>query len=240
MKKALKRACDVMESSEVPSDKVIDSIVIQSHGDIKSALNNLQFTAQSGSKSLSTSVVQKNKKAKRAAAAKISEGIGRENTLGVFHGLGKVLHPKKEMDQDTKKMKFANLPEDIADKFHSECGKFTELIHSNYVNNFGHIQDAANFCNILSVTDKIPSDYEATDQISLLNLDMVVRGAMVFNENWPGGFPKISQYASKKYKKIETDSLQWFNREAAKYFKDHVVSKRDFFMDFNTFSKILK
>lgn len=108
MKKALNRILDEVHSSSSssitgtrPSPSTLDVIIQNSNGDIRSALMSLQFLATQGGSVTSTDIggkVKGKKKAKGGDAKEMLQIVtSRENSLFIFHALGKVLYNKREL-----------------------------------------------------------------------------------------------------------------------------------------------
>lgn len=251
MKKALKEICLIMKQNETqengfvePSQEVIDDIVAQSQGDIRNAIMNLQMVAQQGSVDISISAKPKaNKKSgktRKAPRDKINKGVGRDEILGIFHAVGRALHPKKEENEQTKQMKLTHNPDTIADCFSSQSGNYTELLHSNYLKSFSSIEDVREFTNIFSLSDNFQSEYRNAERLHHLSLNLIVRGAMVCNSSPSKGFRPITGYASKKFKNVEENCIHEYSTKAHKYNEGHRLSLRDYFLDYKCYLKLLE
>lgn len=250
MKKALKQICAKMKEHEHPDNKfmepsqsVIDDIVAQSQGDIRNAIMNLQLVSQQGSIDLSMQTESKAKKtgkAKKAPTDKINKGVGRDEVLGIFHGVGRALHPKMVENPQTKKMKLTHNPDSITDCFLSQPGNYIELLHSNYLKTFSSIDDVKDFTRILSASDIFQTEYRNADKLHMLNLNLVIRGAMVCNTEPSKGFSPITGYANKKFRSNEEKCLQEYLSQSTEFNDGHRMSLKDYFLDYTGYLKILK
>lgn len=231
MKKAMKMICASVKASNVdfqqPSEDTIESIVAQSQGDIRNAVNNLQLITQQGS--FSEIVVKRGAK-KAVAREKIDKGVGKDELLDILHGVGRALYPKWEVNA----AKLTRRPEDLADIFQTQPTNYMELVHSNYLKRFGSIEDVCAVSNIFTISDIFQSEYRDADRLQLINLNMVIRAVMVCNSLPVGGFTPISAYASKKWRKSEEKFHKKF--EAFKLKNIH-VNKKDFFCDYSLIIK---
>lgn len=250
MKKALKQICAKMKQHENPDNKfmepaqsVIDDIIAQSQGDIRNAIMNLQLFSQQGSIKLSMqtkSRAKKTGKAKKTPTDKINKGVGRDEVLGIFHGVGRALHPKKEEDPQTKRIKLTHNPESVADCFLTQPGNYIELLHSNYLKTFSSIDDVRDFTKILSASDIFQAEYRNADKLHVLNLNLVIRGAMVCNTEPSKGFRPITGYANKKFRSVEEKCLQEYLCQSTEFNGDHRMSFKEYFVDYNCYSKLIQ
>ncbi|CAG9809353.1 unnamed protein product [Chironomus riparius] len=250
MKKALKQICAKMKEHEhvdskfiEPTQSIIDDIIAQSQGDIRNAIMNLQLVSQQGSIDLSMQTKSRTKKAgkaKKTPTDKINKGVGRDEVLGIFHGVGRALHAKKEEDPDTKKIKLTHNPDSVADCFLSQPGNYIELLHSNYLKTFSSIDDVKDFTKIMSASDIFQTEYRNADKLHVLNLNLVIRGAMVCNTEPAKGFRPITGYANKKFRSVEEKCLQEYLSQSTEFNDGHRMSLKDYFVDYTGYLKLFK
>ena len=118
MTKVLQRVCEV-ERFELNKAQ-IDAIVMSSHGDVRSALSALEFwccgsTRSAPSASSSKPVVSKRKRGEpkeapsQEAMAKANMS-SRDQSLGLFHALGKFLYNKRQQPEAPPPKGFENMP----------------------------------------------------------------------------------------------------------------------------------
>ncbi|XP_070491085.1 LOW QUALITY PROTEIN: cell cycle checkpoint protein RAD17 [Chironomus tepperi] len=250
MKKALKQICAKMKEHEhtdskfkEPTQSVIDDIIAQSQGDIRNAIMNLQLVSQQGSIDLSMqtkSRAKKTGKAKKTPTDKINKGVGRDEVLGIFHGVGRALHPKKEEDPQTKENEAHHNPDSVAECFSSQPGNYIELLHSNYLKTFSSIDDVKDFTRIMSASDIFQTEYRSAEKLHDLNLNLVIRGAMVCNTEPSKGFRPITGYANKKFRSVEEKCLQEYLCQSTEFNDGHRMSLKDYFLDYTGFLTLFK
>lgn len=238
MKRALKMIIATMKNSnegiEHVEDLIIDSIVTQSQGDIRNAVNNLQLIAQQGKVSydLHTSSRRnvKTGKIQKGPQAKVEKGIGRDELLDIFHGVGRALYPKWENNR------LMHNPETLTDVFSSQPKNYIELVHSNYLKRFGELQDVCEFSDLLSVSDTFLHEFRDNNTLELMSLNLVIRSAMVHNSNSSSGFQPITAYANKKHKSSEEKFLQKYEEYSNKLGNLH-TTRKNFFCDYISLMK---
>lgn len=233
MKRALKMIIATMKTSDEGIDHVddlmIDSIVTQSQGDIRNAVNNLQLIAQQGQTAYDLKTASrrntKTGKIQKGPKAKIEKGIGRDEQLDIFHGVGRALYPKWEND------KLVHNPETLTDVFSSQPRNYIELLHSNYMKRFGSLSDICRLGDLLSVVDNLQYEYRENNTLELMSLNLVIRGAMVYNSTSASGFQPITSYANKKFKPNEEKFLQKYEEYSNKC-GNCFTTKKNFFCDY--------
>lgn len=251
MKRGIKRIVQLVEGNENyrlffkrPSDEVIESLIEQCTGDIRNAVLNLSFASQQSNFKISVSKTVKpkrgaGKKQKTSMKTNDDAGIGKNEVLSLMHGLGRVLHPKLEMNEQTKLQELTHKPETITESFQSQPSNFIKMIHSNYVKNFSEISEVSSNANILSLVDCIENEYRDIN-LSYLNLNLVIRSTMVLNEHPASGFRPISAYANKKFKSVEEKNREKFICASKQVNNGNMLAPKDFFCDYNHFMKIIQ
>lgn len=170
MKNMLKRVSGVLNSIAGDmlqvSQQHIDEILSNSVGDVRSAVLNLIF--------ISLKVPERHLK---------SECGIREETLGLLHGIGRVINPKKKSNGDS----FVHDPEEIAAFFQSQSVVFVQFLQENYLNTIRTIEEATVASDILSLAEILNSEWRDRN-LSKVALLYCVRGLMLANEkpvtNW--------------------------------------------------------
>ncbi|EZA61650.1 Cell cycle checkpoint protein RAD17 [Ooceraea biroi] len=147
MKNVLRRVCGVLNSIAGDmlhvSQQHIDEILSNNIGDVRSAVLNLIFT--------SLKVPDRHLK---------SECGLREETLGLLHGVGRVINPKKEQKGDSHK--FVHDPEEIAGFFQSLSVVFIQFLQENYLSTMRTIEEAAVASDILSLANVLNSEWRVS------------------------------------------------------------------------------
>ncbi|KAJ8652992.1 hypothetical protein O0I10_011373 [Lichtheimia ornata] len=129
--KTLNRIYD-LERNATPvalAKDTISRIAESSRGDIRNAINNLQYYCIP-----STSRSRDNTKRRRTD---IQVAESREEPLSLFHAVGKVLYAKRSPDG-----KLESLPEVILERL-ADWHHLTPYIYEHYLNFFTHIEDAS-------------------------------------------------------------------------------------------------
>lgn len=243
LKRGVKRIIQLIESTgdfstvfKKPSEEVVESLIDQCQGDVRNAVLNLSFASQLNTlKPLAPKAVKRAKKgAKKIKSEKSQDGLGKNESVTLMHGLGRVLYPKREMNEVSKLQELTHKPEDIAESFFSQPANFIRLLHSNYVKNFSDIHAVASAADMFSLSDCFETEYR-DDQLHQLNLNLVIRSTMVLNESPQPGFRSISSYASKKWKQAETKNKEKFVEASKTLNNGNMIGKKDFFCDYNNF-----
>ncbi|XP_076232328.1 rad17 checkpoint clamp loader component [Calliopsis andreniformis] len=175
MKNALKRISSILNSTAghmicVTQHKV-DEILSNNIGDIRNAVLNLIF--------ISLKVPEEQKENKFNA---------REESLGLLHGVGRVINPKRT--QDGSSWKFVHDPDEIAAFFLSQATVFLNFLQENYLNTIRGIEEANVCANILSLADVLNSEWRDPN-LARATLSFCIRGIMVTNEKPVSGWNPV-------------------------------------------------
>ncbi|XP_034939120.1 cell cycle checkpoint protein RAD17 [Chelonus insularis] len=167
MKNMLKRVATILNSKgnqilEITQDH-IDEVLSNTVGDVRSTILNIIFASLKVPNSISKSNCEV-----------------REESLGLLHGIGRVINPKRVPDGDS--WKFVYNPDDIASHFPSQATTFLRFLHENYLNTMSNIDHVATSANILSLSDVIAREWQDLNLIKL-NLSLCIRGIMVPNDS---------------------------------------------------------
>ncbi|XP_004536122.1 cell cycle checkpoint protein RAD17 [Ceratitis capitata] len=183
MQKAMKRFCTLMKTPQladtycVPSQTIIDSIIIAAQGDVRNAIINLHFASIKGAGTLPIERLEsgevKGKSKKKMSTLKT---IRRDESVTMMHALGRVFNPKHLPNGS-----FIHKPEDITDSFTSEPKRFINLIHANYLPHFKDIEHIVEAGDALSIADNIISEYRE-DALAVTALNLAVHSIMVANQ----------------------------------------------------------
>ncbi|MBW0471423.1 hypothetical protein O181_011138 [Austropuccinia psidii MF-1] len=163
-----------------PSQKHIEMIIQASGGDIRAALNNLQLLHSNSDLALSLSQQKKNTLSEKAPGCSQSFLTYRDDSLAIFHSLGKVLFNKRWGDDlvDDSKDKRLRLPtpDDVppflqtfsrkqlktdVDGLYSEMSvpvdRLIPYLHENYVPFTNQVEETSQVVEYLSLTDSTAS-----------------------------------------------------------------------------------
>ncbi|CAH2096262.1 unnamed protein product [Euphydryas editha] len=169
LKAALKRAVDIISKKytftyNIPTADLIESIVNSSGGDIRSAILNLHFASLKGSQfNLETSIIKekevKNKTSrKKKSVSNKFMSLGKDQTVSILHGVGRVLNPKEITTSDGHKI-MSHAPKDIIDQFLSHPSSFINFLEENYLPHFSCINDVDKALMALSEGDCLISEW---------------------------------------------------------------------------------
>ncbi|KAL4569050.1 hypothetical protein LXL04_024677 [Taraxacum kok-saghyz] len=212
--KMLSKICK-QEKLKLTSNQ-IDSIAKASGGDIRNAITSLQYYNLKG--------ISDN-------SSHLDDGccltFGRDETLSLFHALGKFLHNKRETENmitsDTSlKEEFTRLPmkmdvpERVLGQAHGQARTIADFLHENvidFVEEEG-IDDAYVVASYLSDADTLLaggrfSNYEAKNLIQSTAASVAVRGVMFGNR-----YPLSSRWhAIRRPSLWQVEQSQWRNKK---------------------------
>ncbi|XP_060645500.1 cell cycle checkpoint protein RAD17 [Drosophila nasuta] len=187
MQRSMKRFGTLMQQEQhkalykLPTQNVMDSIVVCAQGDIRNALINLHFGSLKGAPSMATKQLQLNvsapSKGRKKKATNTLKSIGRDESITMMHALGRVFNPKYAEDNAQRLL---HSPEDLAEAFCTEPRNFVNFIHANYLPHFLDISHAMEAVNDIGVADMLLQEYR-DDSLGLVGLNIAVRGCMVPN-----------------------------------------------------------
>jgi hypothetical protein len=121
-------------------------------------------------------------------------------------------------------------PESIANNFVAQQNIFLGLVHSNYIKNFGCIEDITELTNIYSLSDLLQTEYR-DHTLHNLNFDLVIRATMALNSKPPSGFRAISGFVDKKFKGNQLEQLQTFQKNMKTLNNGNLMPKVDYFCE---------
>lgn len=105
----------------------------------------------------------------------------RDETLGLFHGLGRVLNPKRE--QKGGHLVIQCDLNRLIDEFSTQPTTIQNFLFENYVRYFGDALDATRGAEVLSVGEFLLSRWGEGHETVVMGLWFVVMGLMVVNEH---------------------------------------------------------
>nr|XP_033337494.1 cell cycle checkpoint protein RAD17 [Megalopta genalis] len=204
MKNALKRIGESLNSIasnilRVSQDK-IDEILSNSIGDIRNAVINLIF--------ISLKVPKEREE---------NKCLIREEGLGLLHGVGRVINPKRVPNDNS--WKFAHDPDDIASYFQSQATVFLNFLQENYLNTMRGIEEVNACANILSLADVLNSEWRDLN-LTKVTLSFCIRGAMVTNEKPISGWNPVRKPPS-----IQTEMRRCLAAAEIRWYESIINSK---------------
>lgn len=124
---------------------------------------------------------RKNKKRKRGGNITIIDSVLRDNRLGLFHLLGRILNPKRKEDKNTWRLD-CNLNE-IVDELATYPNSGLSFLQHNYLKYFGDFSDVCNATHILSQTLKFTERNIHSNELNYLGLWYCTSGFMIHNKH---------------------------------------------------------
>ncbi|XP_013186926.1 cell cycle checkpoint protein RAD17 isoform X2 [Amyelois transitella] len=168
LKGALKRIAEIISKKHtavynIPTSDMIECVVNSSGGDVRSAVLNLHFACLKGSNTtLETSVlVEKETKSKGARKKKNFSSkfmsIGKDQTVSILHGVGRVLNPKVTEENESRML--THKPSDIIEQFLSQPSSFVNFLEENYLPHFSSADHADKAAAALSDADYLLAEW---------------------------------------------------------------------------------
>ncbi|OXU28242.1 hypothetical protein TSAR_010768 [Trichomalopsis sarcophagae] len=199
LKNVMKRVTTILNSKAshmlYVTQSKIDEVLSNTIGDVRSALLNLIFC--------SLKVKHKFE----------SECTVREETLGLLHGIGRVINPKKNVEG--KSWKFVHDPDDLASSFQTHSNTFIKFVHENYMNTMGFNMDGATKAiDVISLADVINSEWR-DNNIHKVALSYLIRGVMLANDKpvsqW-NPVRKPASWESDVQRNFSVAEVEWYER----------------------------
>ncbi|EFA80967.1 hypothetical protein PPL_06202 [Heterostelium album PN500] len=167
-------------------DDQIESIRLESGGDIRASINSLEFHCIGKVRQ----VIVKPKKSKRATnttKTTTSTPKNRDQSISLFHSLGKVLYnkripdtlPKDEWYRDEYlREKMESNPEQSFENSHVDGNMFTMFLQENFLSFYSDIEEISDTLGYLSDSDTIASAKSNVDSINPHSMSISLRGFM--------------------------------------------------------------
>ncbi|GLV32964.1 Rad17 [Carabus blaptoides fortunei] len=210
LKAALKRACNIIESQlgdeyQIPGTGTLDSIVNTATGDVRSAVNYLQFACLKGSASLPTTIQHTPSTGAKRKRKEKDKGtlslMARDQSLGLLHGVGRVLYPKRIPTPHG--WTFEHAAEDIVNQFLTIPSVFVSFLHENYLRYYGDFTGVQAAAEVLSDAEMLMAEWQDRAEIHLYGLWISIQGLMVHNKHAVPKWNPVQGPKHFKYKKIE-------------------------------------
>ncbi|CAG4982922.1 unnamed protein product [Parnassius apollo] len=190
LRSALKRVSDIISKKystmyNIPTTDIIDSVVNSSAGDVRSAILNLHFASLKGTDhNLETSIVKESKvkgKTRKKKATNKFMSLGKDQTISILHGVGRVLNPKVLIDESGR-AKLSHSPEEIVEQFLSSPSTFINFLEENYLPHFSSISDVDKAVSAISDADYILAEWREK-YCQEYGLYIAVAGLMLANKS---------------------------------------------------------
>uniref|UniRef100_A0A8C9RFY1 RAD17 checkpoint clamp loader component n=1 Tax=Scleropages formosus TaxID=113540 RepID=A0A8C9RFY1_SCLFO len=174
----------------IPNKATLELLCTGSSGDIRNAINNLQF---------SFTVIElltrsKSKSAKASDKQDDTQAVGgRDVSLFLFRALGKILYCKRQSSGETWEPRLpAHLsrhhrdmllvePELVVEKSHMSAELFNLYLQQNYIDFFSDIDDVAQASEYLSDADFLTADWNTQATMRDYSSSVATRGVMYAN-----------------------------------------------------------
>ncbi|XP_039401054.1 cell cycle checkpoint protein RAD17 isoform X1 [Mauremys reevesii] len=199
------------EKFAVPDKTSLELICKGCSGDIRSAINSLQFSSlkeyssenklwsrKKGKSTLkSNTEASRTKKKKKADKTLENQEIqaigGKDASIFLFHALGKILYCKREPLSDSEFPRLPShlseyerdtllvQPEDIVEKSHMPGDLFNLYLHQNYVDFFTDIDDLVRASEYLSAADFLCSNWNSRLTLREYSASVATRGVIHSN-----------------------------------------------------------
>ncbi|KAJ7335824.1 hypothetical protein JRQ81_013765 [Phrynocephalus forsythii] len=198
------------EKIDAPAKASLELICKGCSGDIRSAINSLQFSSlkdysseekfwsrRKGDSTLKCDTLCKVKKKTKSSSHLENEDVqaigGKDASIFLFHALGKILYCKRE---PTTESDFPQLPvhlseyertpllvqpEDVIEKSHMPGDLFNLFLHQNYIDFFSDIDDLVRASEYLSIADFISNNWDAQPVLRAYSASVGTRGVMHSN-----------------------------------------------------------
>ncbi|XP_069818963.1 cell cycle checkpoint protein RAD17 [Dendropsophus ebraccatus] len=197
----------------IPDKETLELLCSGCSGDIRSAINSLQFSALKDSSLPSDFWSKKKGKASKVSKAtskskgkKKSDKVGdtdeiqaiggKDASLFLFRALGKILHCKREAPEaDLECYKLPAhlshhhrdlllvLPEAVVEKSHMRSELFNLYLHQNYLDFFSDIDDVVRASEYLSAADVLTGDWNFRSMLNVYSSSVASRGIIHSNSS---------------------------------------------------------
>lgn len=236
--KALQR---IMEESGIncksntEAKHFIEELANSCAGDIRNAINTLQFNYDLKIQNLKN----KNKQKSKNIENKVSSSFhGRDASLFLFHSLGKILYCKRDVSKkkdafpvNSKHLERPPLqenPEDIFEKTTISSSAFCLFLHQNYLDFMEKVETVVDCCTYFSDCDIISSDWTEQSILDKYTATLSSR-ALMFN---------LYSEIVPRHKWKPLHKPQWYS--SFKTHNEHSTALKYMFKDWRTNTRILK
>ncbi|XP_004058795.2 cell cycle checkpoint protein RAD17 isoform X1 [Gorilla gorilla gorilla] len=192
----------------VPDKTSLELLCQGCSGDIRSAINSLQFSSSKGENNLrprkkgmslkSDAVLSKSKRRKKPDRVFENQEVqaigGKDVSLFLFRALGKILYCKRaslteldsprlpshlsEYERDTLLVE----PEEVVEMSHMPGDLFNLYLHQNYIDFFMEIDDIVRASEFLSFADILSGDWNTRSLLREYSTSIATRGVMHSNK----------------------------------------------------------
>jgi len=154
-----------------PDSTKMNAIYDETNGDLRASIMNLSFVCMN---------VQNKICMKLSNASK-------DESLDLFHSIGRVLYPKREHIDSSLQFKFTHNPDRMVEHFAMQPNTVLGFLQENYLTRFSSLTDICEGADAISAADvMLSSNFMfgiSIYDISLSSLSVAVRGLMLANKN---------------------------------------------------------
>ncbi|XP_063309794.1 cell cycle checkpoint protein RAD17 [Pelobates fuscus] len=194
----------------LPDKAALELLCTGCSGDIRSAINSLQFSVlrdcplpndfwcKKKGKTTKTEKTSRGKPKKKPETGEYTEGIqaigGKDASLFLFRALGKILYCKREaIPADSEYLKLPAhlsehnrdlllvLPEAVVEKSHMYSELFNLYLHQNYLDFFSDIDDVVRASEYMSAADVLSGDWNSRSTLNVYSSSVASRGIIHSN-----------------------------------------------------------
>lgn len=194
----------------VPSAESLNQLIVSSAGDIRSAINSLQFfclncplktsvtklpSAPTGSSRKRTYGKASKSGSKSVSLSNDETSIGlRDTNLSLFRALGKILYCKREDQQKVEECvvlpEFLStyrrdpllmVPEEVVEKSHMSPEGFTAFLHQNYLDFYTNLDDIVSASEYFSDADHFTREWSSRSTLEQYSSSVATRGVLFCN-----------------------------------------------------------
>ncbi|XP_055487216.1 cell cycle checkpoint protein RAD17 isoform X1 [Leucoraja erinacea] len=240
--------------SIVPDKSVLEMLCTGSAGDIRSAINSLQFTSVKGStpdqihllnskgkSSIRTGTSSRGKcKGNSSKTHEKGSGLpaigGKDQSLFLFRALGRIMYCKREPPNDLQlnplpihlaeheRDPLLVNPEEVIENSHMSVEMFNLYLHQNYLDFFGDIDDIVRASDYLSDADFLTVDWNHRSTMWKYSASVATRGLIHANK----ARARANCKGGAGFKPLHKP--QWLS--ISKKYRENCLAARGFFSNF--------
>eukprot|EP00102_Acyrthosiphon_pisum_P013954 XP_008183750.1 PREDICTED: cell cycle checkpoint protein RAD17 isoform X1 [Acyrthosiphon pisum] len=198
----------------LPNSSEFNAIYDETNGDLRASIINLSFTCMN---------IQ-NKISKKCSS------ISMDENLDLFHSIGRVIYPKREIVNSSLQFKFTHNPDKLVENFAMQPTTVLGFLQENYLTRFSSLTDICKGADAISAADVMLSSNfmfgVSIYDISLSSLSVAVRGLMLANEKPIKAFRSIVKPKHFQY----TNDIQMY-KDVKGWFDNVHESPKDILLD---------
>lgn len=156
----------------IPNSTEMNTIYDETNGDLRSAIINLSFVCMNVQNKIN----------------KTSQTVLKDENLDLFHSIGRVIYPKRELiNNSSLKFKFTHNPDNLIEHFAMQPSTVLGFLQENYLTRFSSLTDVCEGADAISAADVMLSSNfmygVSIYDISVSSMSVAVRGLMLANRN---------------------------------------------------------